>query len=75
MQLIALLLSPTFDSLVTKAIIDKQLGYSLHSEITFAKNAFDCESKHRESEPHQRQTVKIIYEKWKTSLIPSFRIF
>lgn len=52
MQLIALLWSLTFDSLVTKGIIDKQLGYSLHSEITFAKNAFDCESKHTHRDTH-----------------------
>lgn len=45
-QLIALLWSPTFGSLVPKGIIDKQLEHSLHLEIRFAKNAFDCESKH-----------------------------
>lgn len=63
MQLIALLWSPTFDSLVTKAIIDKLLEYSLHSKITFAKNAFECESKHRDRQTHQGRSVKIIYEK------------
>ena len=75
MQLIALLWSLTFDSLVTKAIIDKQLGYSLHSEITFAKNVFYFESKRTHRQTHQGKTVKIIYEKLYTLFIPSFRIF